>query len=69
VFYGIAWDQWPPSSQSVGFASQLLLQCNPCNHFLPCISFSSSPSPCRFDNGNKLHGISLQHPDFLHDWI
>jgi hypothetical protein len=64
VFYGIAWDQCPPSSQLVGSASQLLLQYHPCNRFPPRISFSGSPSPFWFDNGDKLHGISFQHPDF-----
>jgi hypothetical protein len=59
------------SSQPVGSASQLLIQCHPCNRFLPCISFSRSISPCRFDNGDKLvtwYCISFQQPDFLHDW-
>jgi hypothetical protein len=69
VFYGIDWDQWAPSSKSVGSGSQLLLQCHPCNRSLPHIYFSSSPSHCRFDNGDKLHGISFQQPDFLHGWI
>jgi hypothetical protein len=60
VCYGIVYNQWALSYQSVGSDSQLLLQCHPCNSCHLCILFSSSPFPCRFGNGERRHELCLR---------